>query len=164
MPTYLQVPALQELLAAGSDDHTGTAASLPVTELEERILAAEQQIDAKLAVAGYTVPLLTPAGEVPALLAELTGAIAAYFADLQYRRNVPHEGDLAPVIQRYKWATGILSQLGTRLLVVPGVDQDPAKRGQGGEAVVTIEAYTGRLFGPEIADVGPHRLDPEWWY
>lgn len=165
MPTtYLSVENLQELLAAGRDDFTGTAASLPVTELEERILAAEQQVDAKLAVAGYDVPLFLTTGGVPPLISELTGAIAAYFADLEYRRNVPHEGDLTPVIQRYKWATGILAQLGTRLLVVPGVEQDPAKRGQGGEVVVAIENYAGRMFGPDIADVGPYRPDPYWWY
>ena len=109
------------------------------------------------------VPLFTPTGAVPPLVSELTGAIAAYFADLEYRRNVPHEGDLTPVIQRYKWATGILAQIGTRLLVVPGVEQDPPKRGQGAEVVVGIEPYGGRLFGPEIADVGPYRPDPEWW-
>lgn len=164
MPTYLQVTDLQELLAAGRTDYTGTAASLPATELEERILAAEQQVDAKLAVAGYTVPLLTLDGTVPPLLSELTGAIAAYFADLQYRRSVPHEGDLTPVIQRYKWAVSTLTQIGTRLLIVPGVEQDPAKRGQGGEVVEVISSYDGRMFGPEIADVGPYRPDPEWWY
>ena len=151
MPTYLEVPALQELLAAGGTDYTGTAASLPVEELAERIAVAEQQVDAKLIVAGYTTPLLTPGGLVPPLIAELTGAIAAYLADLQYRRNVPQD-DGAPVVVRYKWATSILGQLGTRLLVVPGVDQDLAKRGQGSEAVVAVEAYEGRLFGPEIAD------------
>jgi hypothetical protein len=161
--TYLSVENLQELLAAGRTDHTGTAASLPAEELEERINAAEQQIDAKLLVAGYEVPLLAPGGTVPPLLSELCGAIAAYFADLEYRRGVPHEGDLTPVIQRYKWATGILTQIGTRLLVVPGVEQDPAKRGQGGEAVIAIEPYIGRLFGPEIADVGPYRPQ-DWWY
>jgi hypothetical protein len=164
VPTYLEVTDLKELLSYDGNP-IGTAASLPDPELEERILAAEQQIDAKLTVAGYTVPLLTPEGAVPPLISELTGAIAAYFADIQYRRNVPHDGnDNAPVILRYKWATGILSQLGTRLLVVPGVEQDPAKRGQGGQVVEVIEPYAGRLFGPDIADVGPYRpADPWWW-
>ncbi len=164
MPTYLEVTDLKELLSYDGAA-TGTAATLPDLELEERILAAEQQIDAKLMVAGYEVPLLTPEATVPPLISELTGAIAAYMADLQYRRNVPHDGnDNAPVILRYKWATGILSQLGTRLLVVPGVEQDPAKRGQGGQAVEVIQPYEGRLFGPDIADVGPGPFDPYWWW
>jgi hypothetical protein len=164
VPTYLEVTDLKELLSYDGTA-TGTAASLPDPELTERILAAEQQVDAKLAVAGYDVPLYLTTGGVPPLISELTGAIAAYFADLQYRRNVPHDGnDNAPVILRYKWATGILSQLGTRLLVVPGVEQDPAKRGQGGQAVEVIQPYEGRLFGPDIADVGPRLSDPYWWY
>lgn len=164
MSTYLDVGQLQELLSYDGVP-TGTAASLPEPELQERIAAAEQQIDATLLVAGYTVPLLTTEATVPPLLAELTGAIAAYLADLQYRRNVPHDGnDNAPVVQRYRWATGILTQLGANAMVVPGVDQEPSERGEGAVVVDVIDTYDGRMFGPEIADVGPYRPDPEWWY
>jgi hypothetical protein len=161
--TYLDVAGLRELLSHDGV-HTGTAASLDPTTLEDHILVAEQQVDAKLAVAGYDVPLFMLDGNVPPLIVGLTGAVAAYHADLQYRRGKPHEGDLTPIIQRYRWATGILAQIGTRLLIVPGVEQDPAKRGQGGEAVEAIESYEGRMFTPEIADVGPYRTDPDWWY
>jgi hypothetical protein len=163
VPTYLTVAQLQAVLAAASADHTGTAASLPTADLEDRIEAAEQTVDAKLLVAGYDVPLLLiEGGGVPPLISELTAAVAAYFADLQYRRNKAHDSDDAPVLLRYRWAISVLAQIGTRLLVVPGVVQDPAKRGQGAEAVSAVESYDGRMFTPEIAEVGVSH--PDWSY
>lgn len=164
MPTYLTVPALQAILAAGRDDHTGTAASLPDEELASRIDAAEQVVDGQLARAGYTVPAATTDGTTPPLVAELTGAVAAYLADLQYRRNKAHENDSAPVLLRYQWATQLLEQIGERLIVVPGLVQDLAKRGEGAEAVAAFESYSGRMFGPDIADVWPRPVPTDWWY
>lgn len=154
---------LQAILSAGGQP-TGTAASLPTATLEDRIAAAEQAVDAKLAVAGYTVPLLRADGKPPPLVVELTGAVAAYLADLVYRRGKAHESDLAPVLQRYRWATTTLADIGTRLLLVPGVVRDVAARGTGGVAVEAVESYQGRMFGPGIADVGARYAHPDWWY
>lgn len=163
MPTYLTVTDLQEILSAGGQT-TGTAASLPPEVLTDRIAAAEQVVDARLAVAGYATPALLPDGGVPPLVAELTGAIAAYLADLVYRRGKAHESTSAPVLLRYQWATTTLGEIGERILVVPGVEQDLSQRGPGAEAVEAIEPYPGRMFGPEIADVWPRLIYPDWWY
>lgn len=164
MPTYLTVTDLQDILSAGGQATTGTAASLPVEVLADRLAAAEQVVDARLAVAGYTTPTLLPDGGVPPLVAELTGAIGAYLADLVYRRGKAHESTSAPVILRYQWATTTLGEIGDRILIVPGVEQDLSQRGPGAEAVEAIEPYEGRLFGLDIIDVGPRLHHPDWWW
>lgn len=161
---YLSVPQLQAVLSHDGQ-HTGTAASLSPTVLAERIDAGQGEVDGRLAAAGYTVPF-DDAG-VPPLVRDLVGAVAAYLADLTYRRGKAPSGELDPVLQRYRWATGLLDKIGAGTALVPGV---PAPGGgsatdeRGVEVVAAIDTYDGRLFGTDILDIGPRPGDDPWWW
>ncbi len=150
---YASPQAVRAVLARDPAKAAGTAASLSDTELTDRIGTASAQVDAHLGGAGYPVPW--PEDTVPALLREITVAIAAYLADLTYRQSKDHSSVLDPVIQRYQWATGLLGQISRGQLTLPGAVSSGQTPGlHGADVVAVYRAYDGSLFGPEDVGLG----------
>lgn len=140
-------------------DVTDTPADLDDTKLEASIQAASAQVDGALA-RRYNVPF----DPCPDLVHELVVAIAAWLAQLTWRRDVDvTERD--PIQLRYQWATGILGQLAAGDIDLPGEtpgsDGPPERRG-----VVAVQPGAGRLFG--LRDFGLRRtyggrVESDWW-
>lgn len=113
---YLMAADLRAALA-GSENLTGTAASLADEDLDDAIRKAQAEVDAKLGIRGYTVPFTGP----PELVIDITTDIAAYLATLTYRRGEQISRD-EPVSLAYTRAEQMLSQItsGAATLQAPG--------------------------------------------
>lgn len=158
---YISVDALKDTLST-SGDPTGTAGSLAREILTEKIETAQGQVDARLAAAGYAVPFTT----APPLVRDITGAIAAYLADLTYRRGKAPASQLDPVLQRYQWANGLLDAIAKGTALVPGVDAPDRSvpEGSGAVAVVAINTYDQPLFSRDELPGGPPPGADDWWW
>lgn len=140
-------------------DVEGTPADLEDAQLTVSIQAASAQVDGAL-TRRYTVPFDDPC---PDLVHELVVAIAAWLAQLTWRRDVDVT-DRDPIQLRYEWATGILTQLAAGAIDLPGAtpgsDGPPERRG-----VVAVQPGPGRMFG--LRDFGLRRtwrggVESEW--
>jgi Protein of unknown function (DUF1320) len=110
--------------------------------LEDRIDTAQQQVDGRLAMAGYTVPF---PGSAPKLVRDLVGAIGHYLADLTYRKGKAPASELDPILQRYRWALSQLDAVagdtrGNRTALIPGVPA-PESQVETGSGAVVVAAY-----------------------
>jgi phage gp36-like protein len=137
MASYVTPQQLRVLLTRDPEQPAGTAAELADVALQVAIDTATAFIDASL-VSRYQVPFPDPP---PALIVQLTLAMAAYHADTMHRQSVDIEaGD--PVLRRHNWAVGVLDALGAGQIDLP--DTQPTSRVPDG--VTPLDAYTGVLF------------------
>lgn len=108
---YVDVSELQSVLTAvdspNDDDYQGTAAELDETLLEIAIEDAQAQVDTALNKL-YT----TPFSEPPVLIKAITRAIAAFNADVIFRKSTVYpQLNGNPLYIRYQWALNMLEQI-----------------------------------------------------
>lgn len=142
---YATPEQVREALAPVRDRRQGTAAMLEEPVIAEQVAIASQQVDGALASSGIDTPLT---GEVPPLVAAVTVAVAAYLCDLIYLQGVAHDNELVPVIQRYRWAQGLMGAWAKGAQLPPGLTPNT---GAGGDIEIGqgINPYPGRLFHPD---------------
>ena len=129
------------VLAPDPQVSAGTPGELSDPVLAERIATAAAQVDAALS-GRYRVPFVD--GQVPALVRDITIAIASWLAALTYRKSVDIQPN-DPLQLRYQWATGLLAQLGSGAADLPGATPDgPPPAGHRGGVV--IQPYGGEMF------------------
>jgi phage gp36-like protein len=135
---YTTPNGVRLILAPEGNPDPSTAAGLSDVELQEAIDEGASEINARLG-SRYSVPF---AGAVPTLIEKLNRDIAAYLANLVYRRGDPLDVD-DPVRLRYNRARDLLNQLAkgeVSLLGEAGIVE-----GEGAEAFV-VNPYDGNLF------------------
>lgn len=152
---YTSVGAVRSALAPdGQQGPTGgTAASLPDHQLQNAIIEAANEINARIS-SRYALPLSVP---IPQIVESLNRDIAAYMATLTYRRNKALADD-DPVSLRYQRAQKLLDGIGSGKVALPIV---------GGTETTSAEAavanlYEGDLFGPEDFDLATDGARPRW--
>lgn len=140
MAGYITPAGLRTLLSRDSADATGTAGELSDTLLQDAIDTASALIDARLANR-YQVPFPAP---TPALVVQLTKAIAAFHADSLHRQSIDiSEGD--PVRLRHQWALDTLASVANGTLDLP----DTLSTSATPDGSTAVNAYTGVMFLPD---------------
>lgn len=137
MTVYATPTQLRVLLTRDVDAPAGTPAELSDVALQSAIDTAQAYIDANLAHR-YQVPFPPPP---PALIVQLTLAIAAYHADTTHRQSIDIDNN-DPVLRRHNWAVVVLGDLGRGALDLP--DTQPSSSHPDG--ATPRNAYTGVLF------------------
>lgn len=141
---YLVAQDLRDALA-GTENLTGTAATLSDTDLDDAIRKAQAEVDAKLGTRGYTVPFTDP----PELVIDITTDIAAYLATLVARRSEQISRD-EPVSLAYTRAEQMLAQItsGAATLQAPGGAAEAASA-----AGVVVNPVDGNLWNASDFDL-----------
>lgn len=135
---YVTPQQVREVLAPDGEDPDGsTAASMDDAALETAITEAADEVDAAL-VGRYTVPFPV----APSLVQTVTRDLAAYGAELTFRRGDPLPRD-HPVALRYARAVANVTGLSKGTLTL-----DVATAPSSGGAVV-VNPYEGQMFGLE---------------
>lgn len=143
-----------------TDDVLATPGDLDDVKLDAAVQSASAQVNSKLALR-YAVPFPDPC---PDLVHEIVVAVAAWLAQLTWRRDVDvTERD--PQQLRYQWAVALLADLASGAADLPGADpgQDgPAER----RGVVAVQPGVGRVFG--LRDFGLRRdycggVESDWF-
>jgi phage gp36-like protein len=122
---YAEPSDVRDVLAPDPARPAGTAAELPDETLQRRIATAANAVDAVLAARGHTTPLTT----APPLVKDVVVAVAAFLADLTYRKGKAHASRMDPVVARYDWAQGLLKAWADGTQAIPGEPDLPAAAG-----------------------------------
>lgn len=146
MAVYATAADVRTVLARDTFDFEGNAAGLLDSTIESQVVAAQNEIDARLA-GRYQVPFTT----APAVVASITIDVAAYLCNLIYResKDLTQED---PMVLRYQRAIRLLDDLSTGKADLPGGDGSPGDLGAGVASV--RNPYEGRLFGLETFGLG----------
>ena len=135
--SYVTPDDVREVLNSSGSTTDGTAASLSDQVLQNHIDEAQSQVDGILR-GTYDVPL----DPVPKLISSITAVVAAYIADLDYRKNKPYTSQQSPILLRYQRASTLLTQVGNGSITL---DVDPTQaEDSNGEALNPM--YPGDLF------------------
>lgn len=153
-PGYTTIEDLRLALAPQGDQGPATAAALSDDELQDAIVEAGREVDARLG-GRYTVPFNLD--QAPPLVAQITRDLAAYSATLTHRRH--HAlADNHPVVLRYQAAKALLADLQTGKATLEGAG--PAGEPRPSAEATVVNPYEGHLFGLEDAGIGP--ADRRW--
>lgn len=110
-----------------------TAAALSDAELAKAIADAQAQVDSALASSPTFYPVPFPDGQVPTLVQQVTRDIAAYLATLTWHRGqIPADHTVRRRYERVVGAderSGVLGQLASGVLLIPGFAATPAREG-----------------------------------
>jgi phage gp36-like protein len=145
---YTTPNGVRLILAAEGNTDPSTAASLSDEELQEAIDEGAVEINARLG-SRYSVPF---AGAVPSLIEKMNRDIAAFMANLVFRRGNPVDVD-DPVRLRYNRARDLLNQLAKGEVELLGASGPIAASSS--EVAVENVLYDGNLFALEDFDLGP---------
>lgn len=146
MTVYATPADVRTVLTADDTDLTGTAAGMVDVKLQVEIDAAQAEVDARLA-GRYAVPFVV----VPPLVHSITVDIAAYRANLMYRRSQDLTAE-DPMVLRYTNAQTLLGLLASGAADLPGVGSGDGNS-TGGTATVRNQ-YEGKLFSPDDLGLG----------
>jgi phage gp36-like protein len=145
---YATAADVRTVLARDTFDFEGNAAGLLDSTIESQVVAAQNEIDARLA-GRYQVPFTT----APAVVASITIDVAAYLCNLIYResKDLTQED---PMVLRYQRAIRLLDDLSTGKADLPGGDGSPGGGDLGAGVASVRNPYEGRLFGLETFGLG----------
>jgi hypothetical protein len=150
MPVYYCTPTDIRDNVGGTDEGTGTCAQLEDEQLTEAIGKASSRISATTGTV-YEPDASDPAGTVPDLVADLTIALATFYATLTYRKNlaVPVTD---PAWLAYQDALTTLKGIQAGQITV---DPQPPGEGPGADAAARVINTIPRIFTG--ADAGVER-------
>jgi phage gp36-like protein len=145
--TVYATPAdVRTILTNDDSDTTGTAAGMVDSKLQVEIDAAQAEIDARLANRYQT-----PFAAVPPLVHSICVDIAAYRANLLYRKSQDLTSE-DPMVLRYTNAQALLGLLASGAADLPGVGSGDGNS-TAGTATVRNQ-YVGKLFSPDDLGLG----------
>ena len=151
---YTSVEAVLSILVRDVDDVDSTAASLSTGQIEDAIESAETEVDAKLAHE-YQVPF-PEEDQTPPLIRDITRDIAAFLADLTFRRDADYTSDNEPMLMRHRRAQELLALLSSGNIELQGALPIGGEvPGPSTKPVVKNAGYYGNLFTLDDFRLGP---------
>jgi phage gp36-like protein len=152
-PPYTDIPRVRSAVTRAADT-AGTAGGVAEATLEQAIRTAQSTIDSRLGNL-YVVPF----NPVPPLIRDIATALAAYDADLTFREVRDYSSELNPVLLRYKWASGLLTDIAKGTATLPGYvppDPDP-----GIPDNPTDGGSIGEVYNPDLCAIWPRNRRPD---
>lgn len=146
MTVYATPEDVRTILTNDDADLSGSAAGMVDVKIQVEIDAAQAEIDARLANR-YVTPFVA----VPPLIKTITVDIAAYRANLLYRRSQDLTAE-DPMVLRYTNAQTLLGLLASGAADLPGVGVGDGNSTAGTATV--RNPYRGKLFSPDDLGLG----------
>lgn len=159
--SYTTPDEVRAVLSFGGASDTKSASGATDEQLEQAIVDAKVEIDARLAVR-YTTPFDDPANPemhpVPAVISRINRDMAAFLATLTMLRGAPLTPEM-PVALRNTAAMRLLNDIATDkvTLTLPGGDAEDQDTDTVPGGAVAINPYTGAMFTPIEYGIFPAR-------
>lgn len=148
---YTDVETVRLVLSSDAEETGGTAADLSDPQIQFEIDSSQAIVDSYLATT-YNTPFT---GSVPFLIKSICTDIAAYRADLNFRKSREYDSENMPIIRRYKAAMAMLQDLRKGVQTL-SVDRDDALSG----GSIVVHQYELPIF-----DLDPDSVNGPgtWW-